>query len=184
MPDGHEPNPFRSPKTADGASSEGFVLSKLAFWGTVPASIFLVAILAWFYPGLGIVAALILVPAHLRALIRFQRTAHESGVWPPTEQQLSIFFTSVLVCVPVLLAGAAAFTVVCFAGGMAAARIGSPWAASDPYGFGWMLMVGGSLGTIAGIVAYGFAWWWSLGKAKPRSSDDSATSSIQDSGRQ
>ncbi len=181
MSDGREPNPYRSPKAADRPSSEGVVLSKLAFWRTVPASIVLVAILAWFYPGLGIVAALILVPAHLRALIRFQRTAHESGAWPPMEQQLSIFFTSVLVCVPVLLAGAAAFTVVCFAGGLAASRIGSPWASSDPYGFGWMLMVGGSLGTVAGIVAYGFAWWWSLEKNDSRHAEISSADQIEDS---
>lgn len=162
MSEVNEPNPFKSPESGLPADKREATVSKMGVWGTGLASLVLITFLLWLAVGLGIVVALILIPAQLRAIVRYQRSLDEQGNWPSPEQQVQIFMVSVLICIPVLLAGVIGFGVVCFGGAMIAIAVVPP-SQADPYRIGTMLWGGVPIGLLVGLVVYGAMWWWSLG---------------------
>ncbi len=136
-----------SPPTAAGMVPRQFQLSTLLLWVTVICiSLGLMRI----GPGLVVFLLIAAVPALVRSLAVANR-ATAGGAPMATGTKIGAFFTSVLIVILVLLAGAAAFCAACFA-----ALLTSTGKELDNLG---ILLGAGSLASIVVMAAIFIALW-------------------------
>ncbi|PQO25957.1 hypothetical protein C5Y96_21120 [Blastopirellula marina] len=149
-----EPNPFESPEAECGGAQPDPGTPQTALIGALAAAAvsFLIAFgLFLVTPGLGVIAAMLLVPANLRAFLAMRKELQSTGTWPQGWQQASALVISALIMIPVWIATGIAFSAVCWAGAM----IGlSAFPKGDEYGFSNMLYGGIPIGLIAGLISF------------------------------
>ncbi len=149
-----EPNPYQSPDGQESEAKEIAKVSQAALVGTIAAavvSLVIVIILFLVAPGIGVLAALVLVPANLRAILVMRKEFQKSGDWPAGWELTSAFVISTLIMIPIWIASGVAFYAVCWAGAMIAVAI---FPKADDYGFGNMILGGVPIGLIAGLVSF------------------------------
>lgn len=149
-----EPNPFQSPESPHGRANEEKGLSQHSLRATIAAAVVSILIVVGLFlvaPGVGVLAALVLVPANLRAILLLRREFQANGNWPAGWNQVSAFVVSALVMLPVWIATGIAFYAVCWAGAMIAV---TAFPMSDDYGFTNMIIGGIPLGLIAGLISF------------------------------
>lgn len=146
-----EPNPFQSPESQDTGAKK---MSQAAVVGILVAavvSLLTVIVLFLVVPGVGVLAALVLVPANLRAIVIMRREFRKSGNWPAGWELASAFVISTLIMIPVWIASGVAFYAVCWAGAMIAVTV---FPKADDYGLGNMILGGVPIGLIAGLTSF------------------------------
>lgn len=149
-----EPNPFQSPESENVGVKPKSGMPQTPLAGTLVAavvSILLVIGLFWVLPGLGVLAALVLVPANLRAVLTMRKECQATGSWPKGWEQASAFLLSALIMIPVWIATGIVFCAVCWAG----ARIAfNAFPRGDEYGFTNMFYGGVPIGLVAGLISF------------------------------
>lgn len=162
-----KPNPYQSPEATQKEAATGVAFvsagSQWTLWATLAGSLLLIACLYWLAAGYAIIAAIVFLPAQLRAVIRLWKEARLAGEWSQPSAQLAVVVSSLLICIPVGIATVIAFFTVCFAGAFAAAATLNP-GPGDRYGFNLMARVGIPLGALAAVVVFGYVWWWAVKK--------------------
>ncbi|QDU75112.1 hypothetical protein Pan97_21350 [Bremerella volcania] len=151
---GKEPNPYKSPETEDAGAKMESGMPPAALTGTLAAagvSVLIIIGLFLVSPGIGVLAALVLVPANLRAILAMRKEFRATGRWPEGWNQASAFVISTLIMIPIWIATGIAFYAVCWAGAMIAV---SAFPKGDEYGFTNMIYGGIPIGLIAGLVSF------------------------------
>jgi len=160
-----EPNPYQPPQTDDASSQENSSVPQAAYMSTLVAaggSVLIVTGLAFVAPGIAVIAALVLVPANLRSLLMLRKAFQANGNWPDGSQQLSAFFVTAFLMIPIWIATGIAFSAVCWAGAMIAVSI-FPW--GDENGISNMIYGGIPIGLIVGLISFVFCFRLSLRNA-------------------
>lgn len=149
-----EPNPFESPESESAAAETKADVPEGAYNGTLAAAGFSVLLIIGLFilsPGIGVLAAMILVPANLRAILAMRREFQATGNWPAGWDQASALFISALIMIPIWIATGIAFYAVCWAGAMIAYSV---FPKADEYGLANMLYGGVPIGLIAGLISF------------------------------
>lgn len=149
-----EPNPFESPESENASAEPASTMPQAALTGTLMAagiSILIVIGLFLVTPGLGVLAALVLVPANLRAILAMRKEFLATGSWPEGWGQASALIISALIMIPIWIATGIAFYAVCWAGALIAI---SAFPKGDEYGFTNMLYGGVPIGLTAGLISF------------------------------
>lgn len=149
-----EPNPYESPESESVGAETESPMSGSTLVGTLIAaavSIVIIVGLLIVAQGIGVLAALILVPANLRAVLTMRKEYQATGHWPHGWDQVSALVISALVMIPIWIATGIAFYAVCWAGAMIAYSV---FPRGDEYGIANMLYGGVPIGLIAGIISF------------------------------
>lgn len=174
-----EPNPFESPESESTREAKVSGMPQAAFAGTFVAAIVSVLIVVGLFfvtPGLGVLAALVLVPANLRAILLMRKAFQATGNWPLGWSLASAFVISTLIMIPIWIATGIAFYAVCWAGAMIAVSV---FPKADEYGLANMLYGGVPIGLIAGLVSFVICFRLTLqSNFAPTDIEDSASKQI------
>lgn len=149
-----EPNPFQSPESESTGGGADPQISRSTLVGTLIAvAVSIVIIIGLFVvaPGIGVLAALILVPANLRAVLAMRKDFQTTGHWPHGWDQVSALVISALIMIPIWIATGITFYAVCWAGAMIAYSV---FPRGDEHGIANMLYGGVPIGLIAGLISF------------------------------
>jgi hypothetical protein len=142
---GSADNPYAAPAPSADDLARTYSLSTLFLWTTLVACVMGVVRIA---PGLGIVLAVLSLPAALRTVGRVGRLRTKTGRAMTVSGKISTFMSSLTICFVIALGASTAFTLTCFPIGLLGFSSGG--------GGGGVLI----LAVIAGLIAGGFAGYW------------------------
>lgn len=143
-----DPNPYGSPKSTTDLTPGPTESEFLALLVAIVLSCLFLGVLYVLVPGVGIVATLVLVPAIVRWFICLRRKAVVEGHSLAPGQQISLFFISAFIMIPVLFASGITFFAVCGAGAMTAVSL---FPSQSSYDYDAMFFGGVPAGLIAAL---------------------------------
>jgi hypothetical protein len=153
-----EANPFTSPVASVSKPKPRGRLVELL--GAMAAVVAVCGAIGFAVPGLGVVLAMVFIPAVVRAAAVIDRKAKVAGAKNSGEQLTAAVLASAGVTFAVWLASTVAFTIVCFPLGVFSFDINSGGGAGMIFAFG--------LGGLAGLAVF----VWLMKRFWPRSMDD------------
>lgn len=153
-------NPFQSPIVPENDTRRGFPAG--VFCGIAVALIAFCGALLWVWPGLGILASLLVVPGLLRGFIQIYRRVGGTEGGMGTLPQILF---SILLMIPVLLATVISFGVTCFAAVMVVSGLDSLFRVRPPFG---MIIVVGAVPLLVATLTFALMFWMLLFNRKKR----------------
>lgn len=157
-------NPYQSPVVLPSPQTRPFPNRVLC--GIAVALVVVCIGLLFVEPGLGILASLLVCPGLLRWFVSIRRSTPQRGV---NLQSVSAMAISILMMIPIGVAGYVGFGVFCFAAysilTTTSQYISPPDPHGDPYGFRaleWAVPIG----IISGVLIFGVIFWLTLPRRK------------------
>lgn len=153
-------NPYQSP--ADNVPPQTRPFPNSLLCGVAVVLVVVCIGLLFVEPGLGIVASLLVCPGLLRWFVSIRRSTPQRGV---NLQTVSAMAISILMMIPIAVAGYVGFGVFCFAAFSILTMVPGFFLEPDPYGF-QALEWATPVGIIGAVLTFGVIFWLLLPKRR------------------